>query len=114
MALPRTPSNQAEASLADSGFQFLVQTGSSVLAVLPLPGAAEAERSVRRQALDLAKALARRFPAGTAVPVSLHVAGALLSGGRVVGGEIGDFPGWPAGIARDGIQASPAALEGLD
>ena len=64
--------DQAESALRAAGFQLLLQTASTVLAARPLPTDTAAGRQSRREALDLARDLARRFPADRPVRLRLQ------------------------------------------
>ena len=98
--------DQAESALRAAGFQLLLQTASTVLAARPLPADTATDRQSRRDALDLARNIARSFPADRPPRLRLHVARAPVEGGAVRAEDIGDVARWPAGVVQDGVEVS--------
>jgi serine/threonine-protein kinase len=104
--------DHAESELRAAGFQLLVQTASTVLAARPLPPDPAGDRQSRREALELARALVKLFPADRPARLRLHVARASADS-KAVQADIGDVARWPGGVVQHGVQATDALLDGL-
>jgi eukaryotic-like serine/threonine-protein kinase len=113
--------DRIEQALAASKFVSLLQTGSGILAVRPLPDNPSAAGSARAELLKIAReihsiALAEASDPRLRIHVCSHIAPAdartTVDGLQIVGGPIAQLDAW---VVRNpgGWYASPAALEGL-
>jgi hypothetical protein len=115
-----TVMDRIEQGLAASKFVPLLQTGSGILAVRPLPENPSLEGSARAELLAIAKqihsiALAAASDPRLRIHVCSHIAPAeartTAEGWQIVGGPIAQIDAW---VVRNpgGWYASPAALGG--